>query len=68
MSELTESLGFNLTYTLTCYVELFSNLLKGARTSVIESESENEDFFFSFRTLITSSTPYTHSNNGRKFF
>ena len=40
VTELSESLRFNLTYTLTCYVKLLAYLFKCPCTTVLKSKSE----------------------------
>ena len=40
MAELTKRLRLYLAYALTCDVELFSDLLKGAGAPVVETEAQ----------------------------
>ena len=43
MAELSKRFRLNLTDTLSCNVELFTNLFEGSRTAVIESETETQN-------------------------
>lgn len=43
MAQFTERFRLNLTDTLSCNVELFTNLFEGSRTAVIESETETQN-------------------------
>lgn len=47
-TELFESLGFDLTNTLTCYTELFSDLFESMHVPSIESEPHHDDLFLTW--------------------
>ena len=43
MTQFTQSLRFDLTDTLSCNVEFFSNFLESSGTAVIQSETKTEN-------------------------
>ena len=47
MTQFTQCFGFDLTDTLSCNVEFLTNFLKGTCTSVVQSETQSQDFLFS---------------------
>ena len=44
MTKLSESLGLDLTDTLTCNIKFLADLLKGVRMSALKTETERKHF------------------------
>ena len=55
MAQFTERFRLNLTDTLSCNVELFTNLFEGSRTAVIESETETQNLLLTVSQSETGS-------------
>ena len=49
MTELAESLGFDLTDTFTGNVEFLAHLFQGSGSSVIQAKTQAKHLLFSFR-------------------